>query len=139
MAKILIVDDEDVVTEIAKGVLMQAGHSITIVRHGDEALAAVAASRPDLVILDYTLPGRTGRDILRELRTLPSANDMPIMMLTSRHGRVHSGVAEIDGADDYVTKPFDPADLLARVEALLIGSTISRRVSNASTMDDAGQ
>lgn len=135
MAKIILVDDDEVVAEIAREVLTQAGHVVTIVYHGDEAIDAVLATRPDLVILDYTLPGRTGRDILRELRTLPCATDMPVMMLTSRHGRVHSGIAEIDGADEYVTKPFDPAELLLRAEAMLVGEAISRRVTRAATMD----
>lgn len=135
MARIMLVDDDDIIVEVVSDALKSAGHSVNVVYHGDEAIKAVAIHKPDLLILEYTLPGRTGRDILRELRTLPVTDNMPVMMLTSRHGLVHSGIAEIDGADDYVTKPFDPDDLLARVEAMLVGVAISRHVTDAAELD----
>ena len=115
--------------------LTQARHEVTIVYRGNEAIDAALSNEPDLLILDYTLPGRTGRNILLGLRTPPCSTNTPVTMLTSHHGRVHSGIAEIDGADDYVTKPFDPADLRVCAEALLVGSKISRRVTQAGAMD----
>lgn len=133
MARILIVDDDDIIAEIASDALTQAGHVVSVVDNGTDAVEAALTSRPDLLILDYTLPGKTGREILRELRAIPNVNDMPVMMLTSRHGRVHSGIAEIEGADDYMTKPFNTKDLVARVEALLVGVAIARRVTEAAS------
>ncbi len=135
MSRILLVDDDEIIVGIVCNVLADAGHEVRVVAHGDEAIAAVESFKPDLLILDHTLPGRSGRDILRELRAKQAATILPVMMLTSRHGRTLAGIAEIDGADDYVTKPFDPIDLRMRVNSLLVDSTISRRITGSQAMD----
>ncbi len=128
MARIIIVDDDEVVTEIACDALDASGHMTSAIHEGGGALAAIAGGDPDLVILDYKLPGITGMEILRQLRLLPHAADMPVMMLTSKGGRLLKLRAEQTGADDYLVKPFDPDDLVRRVKALLVGRDISRAV-----------
>lgn len=119
MARILIVDDDEIVAEIASDELTRGGHVVSSVHHGDEAIAAILQGAPDLVILDWVLPGKTGIEILRELRALPSRGDTPVMMLTSRRSRNDIIEAVNQGADDYVTKPFKLAELLPHAEALL--------------------
>lgn len=126
MARIIIVDDDEIVTEIATDTLEAAGHITSAVHDGASAIVAIGESEPDLVILDYMLPGTTGMEILRQLRTLPYAADLPVMMLTSKGGRLLKVRAEQTGADDYIVKPFEPDDLVRRVEALLIGRDIAR-------------
>ena len=128
MARIIIVDDDELVTEIAIEALDAAGHMTSAIHDGSDALAAIAGADPDIVILDYTLPGITGMEILRQLRLLPHAANMPVMMLTSKGGRLLKSRAEQTGADDYLVKPFEPDELVHRVEALLVGRDISRAV-----------
>lgn len=132
MARIIIVDDDEIVTEIASDALEAAGHMTSAVHDGASAIAAIGGSDPDLVILDYMLPGTTGMEILRQLRLLPHAADMPVMMLTAKGGRLLKVRAEQTGADDYMVKPFEPDDLVRRVEALLVGRDISRSTMQAA-------
>ncbi|HEX8413667.1 MAG TPA: response regulator transcription factor [Sphingomicrobium sp.] len=132
MARIIIVDDDEIIAEIASEALSEAGHMVSAIYDGANAMEAIAGSDPDLIILDYNLPGKTGMQLLREVRMLPHANETPVMMLTARGGRLLKIRAEETGADDYIVKPFDPIDLVARVDALLLGSLIVRQVSMAS-------
>jgi DNA-binding response OmpR family regulator len=132
MARIIIVDDDEVVTEIASDALNAAGHMTSAVHDGSDALAAIGTGDPDIVILDYMLPGITGMEILRQLRQLPHMSDVPIVMLTSKGGQLLKARAEQIGADDYLVKPFDPNDLVRRVEALLVGANMSRTVTRSS-------
>ncbi len=119
MARIIIVDDDELITDIVIEVLLAAGHMISAIHDGNEALEAISAGAPDLLILDYTLPGKSGMEILQEVRRLPHASAMPVMMLTACGGRLLKARADREGADDYVVKPFEPDNLLRRVEALL--------------------
>ncbi|MBN8808677.1 MAG: response regulator [Sphingomonas sp.] len=137
MAKIVIVDDDELVIEKATPALERAGHEVVTVHHGDEAMAAIIDNRADLVILDQMLPGRSGMHILAELRQHPDAVDLPVMMLTSRGTPLHIELADRSGADDYVTKPFDPGGLPARVQALLRGAGISRAARTGAEAPDA--
>lgn len=129
MARIIIVDDDEIVAEIVSEALEGAGHMVSAVHDGDAAMATIAGSEPDLLILDYSLPGRTGMDILRELRSLPQSANLPVMMVTGRSGRLLMIRAEQTGADDYIVKPFEPADLVRRVEALLLGGAVTRAIA----------
>src|SRR5437868_9972276 len=113
---ILIVDDEPQIAEIASDYLRLAGFDVIVAGDGVRALEVVRGRRPDLVVLDLGLPGMDGTDVARAIRR---DSDLPIIMLTAR-------VQEDDrlqgleiGADDYITKPFSPRELVARVRAVL--------------------
>ncbi|WP_242154677.1 PleD family two-component system response regulator [Sphingomonas sp. BAUL-RG-20F-R05-02] len=133
MSRILIVDDDEVMAEIVVELLSQNGHMVSSIHKGSEAVSAAITSAPDLLILDYELPDRSGLDILRTLREMPAFVDLPIMMLTGKRGRLLSVRAEHDGIDEYLTKPFDPEDLVTRVETMLNNVTVLRSASRVAT------
>jgi len=143
MARIVIVDDDEMVIDLVTPVLTAAGHEVIAVDHGDEAVAAVLDNKAELVILDQMLPGRSGMHILAELRTHDEIADLPVMMLTGKGSQLHIELADKSGADDYVTKPFDVGGLPGRVSSLLRGASISRAALDgaaaaaAPTPDDA--
>ncbi len=116
MAKILVVDDEPAIVELAQLYLRKDGFETITARDGVEALVQVKRARPDLVILDLMLPGLDGWEVCRRLR---AESDIPIIMLTARSEDVDKIVGLELGADDYVTKPFNPRELSARVKAIL--------------------
>lgn len=136
MARIVIVDDDDVVIDLVTPVLTAAGHEVTPIRHGDEAVAAILENKAELAILDQMLPGRSGMHILAELRSHPKIADLPVMMLTSKGSQLHIELADQGGADDYVTKPFDVGGLPGRVKALLVGGSISRAALDGAAAGD---
>lgn len=116
MMRILVVDDDSEITGLLKRGLIYEGYSIDIAGSGEEALSKARGKEPDLVILDIMMPGIDGIEVSRRLR---QAGDVPILMLTAK-GTVADRVAGLDsGADDYLVKPFDFDELLARVRALL--------------------
>lgn len=115
---ILIVDDEVSVVEVVSLYLQREGFRVRSARNGTEALVALHTARPTLVILDLMLPQIDGITLIRRMRETP-ALDVPVIMLTAR-GRESDRIAGLDlGADDYVTKPFSPAELVSRVKAVL--------------------
>lgn len=117
MSSILVVDDEPHIREIVGSYLVREGHEIRYAGDGDAALAAAMDSEPDLIVLDVMLPGRSGFDVLRELRA--AGRRSAVILLTARD-EVIDRVAGLEiGADDYVTKPFEPRELVARVGAVL--------------------
>ena len=116
-SRILLVEDEPGLVLTVSDLLSTEGHEVDTAADGDAALAKVSAGNFDLVILDVMLPKRTGFDVCRELRQ--KGVDTAILMLTAKTQVVDRVVGLKLGADDYLTKPFDPAELLARVEALL--------------------
>jgi two-component system phosphate regulon response regulator PhoB len=99
--------------------LTQAGFDVTAAENGDEALEAVRRSPPDIVILDLMLPDRSGTEVCRDLRSDPRLRDTPVIMLTAKAEEVDRIVGFELGADDYVTKPFSPRELVLRVKAVL--------------------
>ncbi len=113
---ILIVDDEPNIIELASLYLRQAGFNVEGVATGKEALAAQESRNPDLVILDLMLPDLDGFEVCRQMR---AGSRVPILMLTARKENVDKIVGLELGADDYLTKPFDPRELVARVKAIL--------------------
>lgn len=116
MAKILIVEDEAALSDVVRAHLEKQGHAVQQVFDGRDALACTDRLRPDLVILDWLLPGLDGLSVCRELRR---KHLMPILMLTAR-GEVEDRVAGLQvGADDYLGKPFSIVELAARVTSLL--------------------
>ncbi|HIP53435.1 MAG TPA: response regulator, partial [Chromatiales bacterium] len=113
MAAILIVDDEPSIRELIRFSLKSSGFSILEAGHADEAREVILAERPDLVLLDWMLPGRSGAELARELKQNPKTRKLPIIMLTAR-GEEADKIEGFDaGVDDYVTKPFSPLELEA--------------------------
>ena len=116
MKTILVVDDEPRIVDIARDYLARAGFQVTAAADGPTALEAARRDRPDLVVLDLGLPGMDGLDVARRLR---EDGDVPIVILTARDEEVDRILGLELGADDYVTKPFSPRELVARVRAVL--------------------
>src|SRR5918912_2121744 len=116
MPTILIADDDHTLTALLRQTLADEGYRVLTAAEGREALAQAQAHRPDLVVLDWMMPGLSGLEVARRLR---AAQRLPILMLTARDA-LEDRVAGLDsGADDYLVKPFHLAELLARVRALL--------------------
>ena len=113
---ILVVDDDPEIQQLLGYVLRREGHETIEALTGEDALKAVQRSAPDLVVLDLMLPGIDGFTVCERLRI---ARSMPVLMLTGRAGEADKVRGLDTGADDYLTKPFSPAELLARVRALL--------------------
>ncbi|HXF82869.1 MAG TPA: response regulator transcription factor [bacterium] len=113
---ILVVDDEPHIVELVKYNLSQAGYAVVTAYDGAEALARLRESRPDLVILDLMLPYVDGLEVCRRIR---AQSAVPILMLTAKGGELERVAGLEIGADDYVTKPFSPRELVARVRAIL--------------------
>ena len=116
MPRVLVVDDEPKIVRLVRDYLEGAGFAVVTARDGPEALMRVRQERPDLVILDLGLPGLDGIDVTRRLRR---DSGVPIIMLTARDEETDKVVGLELGADDYVTKPFSPRELTARVRAVL--------------------
>ena len=114
--KILVVDDDPSLAEMLTIVLRGEGFDTAVLRDGGQALAAVRALRPDLVLLDLMLPGINGIDLCRVLR---ADSNVPIVMLTAKTDTVDVVLGLESGADDYIVKPFRPKELVARVRARL--------------------
>jgi len=119
MARVIYVEDDDLAGELVKDVLSQAGHLVGVICHGTLAFETIAFKKPDLVILDRSLPGMQGIDILKQLRQMPATYLTPILMLTGKRGEALSDEAMAAGADDYLLKPFEPEDLVQRVASAL--------------------
>jgi two-component system, OmpR family, phosphate regulon response regulator PhoB len=116
---ILVVEDEPSIAELISINLTHAGYAVSRALQADEALLLLRNTKPDLVILDWMMPGKSGVQFARELRSNPLTQAIPILMLTAK-GEEADKVLGLDaGADDYVTKPFSPKELVARVKALL--------------------
>jgi two-component system phosphate regulon response regulator PhoB len=117
--RILIVEDEESLALLLRYNLESAGYQVDTVARGDEADTVLRESVPDLLILDWMLPGVSGIELCRRLRTRPATKRLPILILTAR-GEESERVRGLEtGADDYVVKPFSVPELVARVEALL--------------------
>jgi DNA-binding response OmpR family regulator len=116
MPQILIVDDEPKIVRLVHDFLSAAGFGVITAASGEEALMRVRTQAPDLVILDLGLPGIDGLDVTRGIRRL---GELPIIMLTARDDETDKLIGLELGADDYVTKPFSPRELVARVRAVL--------------------
>ena len=116
---ILVVDDEEDILELVSYNLIREGYRVTCAESGEAALKAALSEPPDLLLLDLMLPGLSGLDVAKELKAGTKSQNIPIIMLTAR-GDESDVVAGLEmGADDYVTKPFSPKILIARVKAVL--------------------
>jgi two-component system phosphate regulon response regulator PhoB len=118
-ARILVVEDEEALFALLEYNLTREGFGVRGSADGDDAMMALEEERPDLVILDWMLPGLSGIEICRRIRARAELRDMPVIMLTAR-GEEADRIRGLDtGADDYLTKPFSIPELIARVRALL--------------------
>ncbi len=117
---VLIVDDEPQIADVLRDYLKQGGYEVLSARDGQTALTLVRHERPDLIILDLMLPnGMDGLDVCRHLRQDPAFAEIPIIMLTARVEETDRLIGLELGADDYVTKPFSPREVVARVRTVL--------------------
>ena len=116
---VLIVEDEAALVELLSYNLEKNGFRTRIARDGEEAILAIAETKPDLVLLDWMLPYVSGIEICRRLRRDPETRELPIILLTAR-GEEGDRIRGLDsGADDYIVKPFSPSELIARVKAVI--------------------
>jgi two-component system alkaline phosphatase synthesis response regulator PhoP len=125
-AEILVVDDDPQIVRLVRAYLEQAGFRVVTAGDGEVALHAIRARRPDILILDLMLPGRDGLSLTQLIRADAELESLPILMLTARVDDVDRILGLELGADDYVTKPFHPREVVARVKAIL------RRSQNSS-------
>jgi len=119
MDRILVVDDDRDIVRLVRSYLEKAGYEILTANDGETALRLMKVEKPQLLILDLMLPDRDGWDVAKEVRADPQIGSTPIIMLTARVEDNDKIVGLEIGADDYITKPFNPREVVARVRALL--------------------
>lgn len=154
-ATILVVEDEPGIQEVLKFNLSQQGHDVIVANDAEDALNLLRGALPDLILLDWMLPGLSGVDLAKRIRSDGRLKNIPIIMLTARAEERDKVLGLETGADDYITKPFSPRELMARIKAVLrrrapemtedpveIGGLrldpISHRVHGAGTVLDLG-
>lgn len=119
MSHILIVEDDRDIADLIRHYVVRAGHTAEVLSSGSDVLPAIRARRPEVLVLDLMLPGLHGLEVCQAIRRDPTLSDLPVIVVTARADE-SDRVAGLDlGADDYVTKPFSPKELVARVGALL--------------------
>ena len=128
---ILVVEDESSIASFVALYLKNAGYSVRTVASGGEALTQVTADQPALIVLDLMLPDIDGIEVCRRIR---QASDVPILMLTARDEDVDKIIGLEVGADDYMTKPFNPRELVARVKSILRRTTPERRQPESAVL-----
>lgn len=124
-AQVLVVEDERDIAALVAYHLTREGYRVRTASSGEDALAAIQSERPDLVVLDLMLPGLSGHEILQEMRRRPGLDEVPVVVLTARREESDRVRGLELGADDYLTKPFSPQELVLRIGAVL------RRVQSA--------
>jgi len=117
--RILVVDDEEDIGELLRYNLEQEGFEVNVLRQGEQVVPHLTESAYDLVILDLMLPNISGTDVCREIKRSPQLQSIPIIMLTAKTSETDKIVGLELGADDYITKPFSPREVVARVKAVL--------------------
>lgn len=120
--KILVVDDEPNIVTALEYLLAQSGYEVAVAENGEEALAAVARIRPDLVLLDIMMPRLNGYEVCRRLRERPESAGIKIVILSAKGREVDAAKGLSLGADLYVSKPFSSTELVARIQELLAGA-----------------
>lgn len=128
--RILLVDDEEAITANLSPFLERSGFRVTVAANGEQALHEVQETGPDLVVMDVLMPKMDGREALRRLRRMD--NWTPIILLTQVGESIERAMALEEGADDYLNKPFDPHELVARIRAVLRRSRSGRRPLSAA-------
>jgi two-component system, OmpR family, alkaline phosphatase synthesis response regulator PhoP len=133
VTKILVVEDDPAVRDVVEHALSREGMETATVENGEEALERLRGEPFDLVVLDVMLPGIDGISVCRELRADGENGDIPVVMLTARDDEINVVVGLEVGADDYVTKPFSPRELVSRVRAHLRRRSLDARKAEASS------
>ena len=131
--RILVIEDEPMVAEVVERYLRRDGYEVTLAHDGRAALDCFFRERPDLIVLDLMLPGIDGMDVCREIR---KSSGVPIIMLTARGEEVDKLVGLEIGADDYVTKPFSPREIAARVKAILRRTALHTQIEGEALRFD---
>jgi phosphate regulon transcriptional regulator PhoB len=116
---VMVIEDEKEIRDLVRYNLERAGYRVGTATDGEAGLRDIFAARPDAVVLDLMLPGRSGLEVLRELRGEPLTRDLPVVVLTARGAEMDKLLGFEHGADDYLTKPFSVRELIARIQALL--------------------
>ena len=119
MSRIVVVEDETAIAELISINLRHAGHQVTIAASAEQARAEVDAELPDLVVLDWMLPGQSGLSLARQWRDAERTRELPIIMLTARSAEADTLAGLDAGADDYLSKPFSTRELISRIRAVL--------------------
>lgn len=119
MARILVADDDQDLNDLVSMKLEASGHEVLSAVDGEAALALATSERPDLIVLDWMLPRRNGLEVCRDVRSNPELSGTRILMLTARAQEVDVERAFAAGAEEYITKPFSPRELLLRISTLL--------------------
>ena len=133
-ANVLLVDDEAIVLEVIERYLLRDGYGVRVARDGESALELARKERPDLIVLDVMLPGLSGLEVAQRLR---AESSVPIIMLSARGEETDKLLGLGLGADDYVTKPFSPKELVARIAAVLrrtAGSAVAATAGDAQAL-----
>lgn len=133
-ARVLVVEDERDIAALVAYHLTKEGYRVRTAEGGVEALEAIAAERPDLLVLDLMLPNFSGYDVLTEMRRRPELTDVPVVVLTARRDEADRIKGLELGADDYVTKPFSPRELVLRVGAVLRRSRSPAMAGSSRTL-----
>jgi len=133
-AQILVVDDEPDISALVAYHLARASYRVRTAPDGQEALRALETQLPDLIVLDLMLPGVSGMEILREVRRRPETSSLPVILLTARREERERIEGLQMGADDYMTKPFSPQELVLRVAAVLRRSAEAPRAVRSGKM-----
>lgn len=134
MAKIVVLEDDASIRMLVTSVLKKSGHEVTALDNGAEGLLVVLAEQPDLVISDVQMPKMTGFEVVAQMRQTAEVADTPVILLTSLAGRADMRTGMTQGADDYITKPFEPVELIESVNAQL-----ARAQQRQSTLDERAQ
>ncbi len=132
--RILLVDDEEKITRVVKAYLQREGFDVTVVHDGLEALEKLREEEYDFLILDLMLPGLSGEEVCKRVR---SSSDVPILMLTAKSSEEDRVEGLSIGADDYLTKPFSPRELVARVRAIMRRVDSQRPRADRMTIGDS--
>jgi DNA-binding response OmpR family regulator len=116
---LLIADDDEDILMLVQFRLSRSGYDVVVARNGEEALRLTRERGPDLAVLDWTMPKLSGLEVLREIRGDAGTASIPVLLLTARDGAADVAEGIAAGADGYVTKPFSPQELAARVQSIL--------------------
>jgi len=134
--KILVVEDDNSISELIKIHLIKNNFDHLIVADGEDAILSIENFMPDLVILDWMVPSLSGIEILKRLRLKSEFADLPVLMLTAKNSEQDKILGFESGVDDYLTKPFIPSELIARINAILKRSKNKTQVSNTIQFQD---